>query len=163
MKPSDQTEELNPVWCIATNMVLERDCGPGGQEKRSGTRHFAPGAKLYIVDFFWGTGGEDVTVVGRHRKSHRYITIIIRTKLLANWRVELVYSPHVIKEVQKHLIYKPERAILSLWPLGEDPNWASSNAAKARAEDIVAGFSRPGSPGAQVQPPTTRPPQAPRE
>jgi hypothetical protein len=157
MDPSNQTEALNPVWCIAANMVHEREYGPGGLEKREGTRHFAPGAKLYIVDFFWGYAGEQCTVVGHHRKSRRYITIVTRSKWLANWRAELVYSPHVIQEVTKHLTYKPERKIFGLWKLPEDPNWASSEAAKERAEEIIAAFSMPGR-RAPDQPPVTRPP-----
>lgn len=153
-----EPEQITPVWCIAANMVYERDYGPGGQEKRSGTRHFAPGAKLYIVDFFWGMAGENCTVVGHHRKSRRYITIVTQSKWLANWRVELVYSPYVIKEVVKHTTYKPPNVtIFGLWTLPEDPDWASSKAAKERAEEIVSAFNMPGR-RAPDQPPVTRPP-----
>jgi hypothetical protein len=42
---------LSSVWCIVANIVHERPYGPGGQEVRRGTKHFAPGAKVVILDF----------------------------------------------------------------------------------------------------------------
>ena len=54
---------------MVANVVHERPYGPEGAEIRRGTKHFAPGAKVYVFSFFWGMGGEQVTVIGRHRKS----------------------------------------------------------------------------------------------
>lgn len=85
-----------PIWCVATNAVLEHAYGPGGAETRRGTKHFAPGAKLYLVNFL---GRDRVTVVGRHRKSNRYITTALRAAHLANWRAELVYAPAVLRQI----------------------------------------------------------------
>lgn len=131
MTTESAKETLEPVWCIAANIIHERPYGSGGEETRSGTKHFAPGAKVYIVDFFWGMGGENVSVVGRHRKSHRYITIIIRSKWLVNWRAELIYSPHVIREVTE---------FGQLWTAlrtKDENKWASSERAKERVESII--------------------------
>jgi hypothetical protein len=100
---SDPVGDPNgPVWCVVANVVLERSYGPGGAESRRGTKHFAPGAKVYVFHFFWGMGGEHVTVVARHRKSKWYITITMQSVHLANWRAELVYSPHVIEQILKY-------------------------------------------------------------
>src|SRR5688500_14907210 len=76
--PAGAKSEAGPVWCVAANVVTEREYGPGGAEKRRGTRHFAPGAKVFVFNFFWGTGGERVTVIGRHRRSHRFIRLSMR-------------------------------------------------------------------------------------
>ena len=129
-----------PAWCVAANVVHERQYGPAGAEIRRGTKHFAPGAKVYVVDFFWGMGGEDVTVVGRHRKSKRYLALTMKAKHLANWRAELVYSPAVIREITRS------------WEFGSH---RGGDAAKARAEEIVAMYNRR---GAATQPFVTRPP-----
>lgn len=41
--------------------------GPGGEEEHPGTRHLRGGAKVYVIDAFWGQC-EAVTVIGQHRK-----------------------------------------------------------------------------------------------
>lgn len=125
-----------PVWCVVANVLIERPHGPGGGEIRSGTKHFAPGAKVHVVHYFWGMGGERVTVVGRHRKSKRYITLVMQADHLANWRAELVYSPHVIRHVLEHRGFS-----------GPEP--------QAHAEQIAASYNKN---GAARQPFTTRPP-----
>ena len=121
---------MQPVWCVVANVVIERPYGPGGAEVRDGTKHFAPGAKVHVVNFFWGMGGEAVTVVGRHRKSKRYITLVMQADHLANWRAELVYSPHVIGQVLAH-------AANEGLPQGEPES-------RARAEAIAAGYNSRG-------------------
>jgi hypothetical protein len=44
----------------------------------------------------WGDGYANIKVVGRHRGSQRYVTMIIRSAWVRNWRAELVYSPTLI-------------------------------------------------------------------
>lgn len=125
--------QVENAWCAVANVVMERECGPGGIEKRSGTKHFPAGSKVYILHHFWGMGGERVTVVGRHRGSHRYVTMTISSEWLANWRTELVYSPHIIRLIKtcgEYLKYSKGK------PGGE--------AAKGRAEEIVAMRRRSG-------------------
>jgi hypothetical protein len=125
------------------NVVLERGYGPGGVEKRRGTRHFAPGAKVFVYDFFWGTGGDNVTVMGRHRKSHRFIQLSMQAKHLANWRAELVYSPAVAKVIRESAEFGSVDA--------------GSDRARHRAEEIAAAYIKRGAPS---QPYVTRPPTA---
>src|SRR5262245_52618161 len=91
-----------PAWCTVANVVIERGHGPGGLERRSGTKHFKPGAKVYVFFFYWGVGGERVTVLGHHRKSGRLIQIVMPAKHLANWRAELVYSPTISKVIREN-------------------------------------------------------------
>jgi len=139
--PGYENRGSDPAWCVAANVVMERPYGPGGVEKRRGTKHFAPGAKVYVYDFFWGMGGESVTVMGRHRKTHRYIQLSMRAKHLANWRAELVYSPAVAKVIRENA----EFGSLD----------AGSETARRRAEEIAAQYMKD---GAVSQPYVTRPP-----
>src|SRR5258706_11288793 len=151
-----------PIWCIVANVIRERPYGPGGQEIRRGTKHFAPGAKVYVLGFFWGSG-DDLTVVGHHRRSNRYITLSMTSHHLVNWRVELVYSPHVIDAFKQHqFTYTgytnkvPDNYI----------QWLGSPEGKARAEDIIRWLHSFDHPTVdEAQPHTTRPPtdQASRE
>jgi hypothetical protein len=106
-----------PVWCVVANVVAERPYGEGGTETRRGTKHFAPGAKLYCLPPLWGDGYEKINVVGRHRGSHRYVTMVVRSRWLTNWRAALVYSPHVIGALAGH--------------------WDGSERSKTRAEVLV--------------------------
>lgn len=133
--------EGKPVWCVVANIVMERGYGPGGEEKRRGTKKFAPGAKVFVYYFFWRSGHEKVTVIGRHRKSHRYISVIMPSRHLANWRAELVYSPHIAKQ------------ICEFGEFAGQP--ANSEKCRIRAREIVAQFLNE---GAIAQPFTTRPP-----
>lgn len=88
------------VWCVVANIAREQRFGPSGNESRRGTKHFAPGAKVYCLPAHWGDGYEDIMVIGRHRATHRYVKMVLPAKRLTNWRVDLVYSPHVIAELQ---------------------------------------------------------------
>jgi hypothetical protein len=88
-----------PVWCVVANVVTERPYGPGGAEKRPGTKHFRPRAKVYCFPALWGDGYDQIKVVGRHRGSNRYVTMIIKSAWLENWRAKLVYSPDVIRRL----------------------------------------------------------------
>lgn len=95
-------DQPRPCWCAVANVAESRPSGPGGLEIRHGTKHFAPGSKVYLVTGYWGMGGMNVTVLGRHRGTHRFIKIDIRSDYLRNWRTELAYSPTVTKSLEEH-------------------------------------------------------------
>ncbi len=114
---TDTATMVGPVWCPVANIVRERASGPGGREIRRGSKHFAPGAKLYCYPALWGDGYEQIQVIGRHRATHRYVKMIVNEKWLTNWRVQLAYSPHVIRE---------------LWPA-----WDGTERSRERAQEIV--------------------------
>ncbi len=134
-----------PVWCVVANVVLERTYGPSGPghpvDVRRGSTHFAPGAKVFLVDIWGMSGGKRVQVVGRHRTSHRFMEAIMESNHLANWRSELAYSPFVVSHVLKH--HRDHDAA----PDSEE--W------RQLVEERAAGFQRWHS---QTQPFTTRPP-----
>ena len=88
-----------PIWCAVANVVAYAPRGPGGELIREGTKHFKAGAKVYCFTAYYGTGGDTVRVIGRARKSHRWITIAMPTKLLCNARAKLCYDPAVLKRI----------------------------------------------------------------
>jgi len=103
---SSATEIPECYWTAVGNIIRERPYGPGGTEIRLGTKHFAPGAKVYVIDWFAGTCAR-VTVIGLHRKSKKYIRLVIDVKLVENLRPKLCYAPAVIKKIHEH--YSPTR------------------------------------------------------
>jgi hypothetical protein len=157
-----EVKKPEPVWCVVANVVYERNYGPGGLEKRRGTKHFAAGAKVYCVQFFWDGGDDNVEVVGRHRGSQRYVKMVIRTEWLTNYRVELVYSPAVIRGLTNYayrwLVFddKGQPLIHNGRYVGTDGiSWDGSEASKKKCEELVA---RLNAYGAKTQPFVTRPP-----
>lgn len=85
-----------PMWCVVANVAPYQEYGEQ-REIRLGTRHFSPNTKVYCFPPGWGDGYEDIRVIGRHRGSARLATIIMPSRRLTNWRVKLVYQPHVLK------------------------------------------------------------------
>lgn len=95
----DTLRLVGPIWCPVANIVQERSYGPGGAEARRGTKHFQPGAKVYVTSRLGHFKDLSVEVIGRHRAPHRFVTMVVRASWLTRWRVELVYSPHVIEQI----------------------------------------------------------------
>lgn len=93
-------------WIAVGNIVRERPYGPGGAETRLGTKHFAPGAKVYIINWYAGMCRR-IIVVGLHRKSKRFITLALDVRLVENLRPKVCYDPAVIAKVKEHFSPKP--------------------------------------------------------
>src|SRR5687768_3513374 len=88
-----------PIWCAVANVVNQAPRGPGGELIREGTKHFKAGAKVYCFTAYLGDGGDTARVIGRARKSQRWMTIAMPTKLLRNARAKLCYEPAVLKRI----------------------------------------------------------------
>ncbi len=128
-------KDIAPFWCIAANIVEERFYGPSGTLSSRGTKHFPAGAKVHIINVYWGMAGESLTVVGRHRGSHRYVTMDLPTSCLTNLRIELVYSPHVISQITAHWwMYKADRKE----PDENDNQWGGNEESRKIAEERCA-------------------------
>jgi hypothetical protein len=95
--PSD--DQL-PGWafCVVGNVIDEHLFG---RDKHivHGTKHFRPGAKLYILDGFWGMGGENLIVMGKPRNRKALIKIVFKRSLIENFRVKQVYDKRIIREL----------------------------------------------------------------
>jgi hypothetical protein len=88
------------------NIVAERPYGPGSEEIHTGTKHFRPSAKVYIIDWFPGLCS-DVVVIGHHRKSNRPIKAIIKAKYIENLRVKNCYSLAAVRLIKEHQASQP--------------------------------------------------------
>src|SRR3712207_4449503 len=84
-KEEAQHQPSKQAWAVAANIIFEH---PYGDEKeiRYGTKHFKPGAKVHVVRVNWRERAE---IIGRQRKSGRYIKTWMPAKYLANPRVEM--------------------------------------------------------------------------
>jgi hypothetical protein len=118
----------DPEWVTVANIVALRQYGPGGSKTKSGTKQLSPGGKVYVFASFAGSPGTVVTVVGRHRASKRYITLHMSAEHLTNWRAELLYSPHVLRQIRAYG-----------WFASPAP---SPDEARARAEGFVKQYSK---------------------
>jgi hypothetical protein len=104
----DKENEIVPFWCATASVKGENMFG-AEHLKKKGTKHFRGGAKVYIVDAYWGMC-DSVTVIGHHRANGRYIKIDIHVKRLENFRLELVYSPRVENIIREHFHEKDYEA-----------------------------------------------------
>ena len=101
------SEAPQEFFCTAIgNIVAERPYGPGGEELRTGTKHFRAGAKVYIIDYFAGMC-DSVVVIGHHRKSNRPIKAIIKAKYIENLRVKNCFSLAAIRLIKEHQANPP--------------------------------------------------------
>ncbi|MEU5257873.1 hypothetical protein [Amycolatopsis sp. NPDC021455] len=91
------------TWCVVANVLAETTHGEAGEDVQRGLKHFAPGAKVWVLPPQWGDGGESVVVVGRHRGrgSGRLARMVVGRHHLAEFRVRGVYSPAVFRELAR--------------------------------------------------------------
>ena len=140
-------EAIPPVWAVAANIVTVRRFGPGGNEIKLGTKHFRPGTKVYIIDWYAGMC-ERITVVGRGRKSHRLIKIVLTVAAVENLRVKMVYEPAVLSKIKEHYPGNMDRLtktsaetmckIIPYWQAELNKNHADSELVKNKSS--VQGF-----------------------
>ena len=97
-------------WCLVGNIVDERPSGEGGAEVKKGTKHFSPGTKIYAFPGQWGDGYEKIIVVGKHRGSKDFVTMVIKSDWVTNWRAKVVYNPEVLRRLQEGVcrFWKPQ-------------------------------------------------------
>ncbi|HEY2589885.1 MAG TPA: hypothetical protein VGI81_29340 [Tepidisphaeraceae bacterium] len=82
-------------WCLVGNVVEAHAFGES-KEIRRGSKHFTAGTKVYCLPPQWGDGYEKVIAVGIARGSRRWITVVMSTDLITNWRAKVVYKPAVM-------------------------------------------------------------------
>jgi hypothetical protein len=100
-KAEPQSPGRESQWCLVGNIVEERSSGEGDVEPKRGTKHFSPGTKIYAFPAQWGDGYERIIVVGRHRGSKAFVTLVIKADWVTKWRAKVVYNPEVLRRLQE--------------------------------------------------------------
>lgn len=119
LKKPKKLEEVEFIWCVVGNIVEEHELGVG-KELKKGTKHFSPGTKVFCFPPLWGDGYENIIIIGRPRKSNRFVKIVMKSDLIENWRVKKVYNPYVKSQMLK------------------DNGWDDTQESRAKATEIVA-------------------------
>jgi len=91
----DNSNRQGPLaFCVVAKVADWTAHGEGGLELQRGLRHFAPGAKVWVLPVQWGDGGAQVVVLGYHRgtRGKGYVRIVVSRHHLAGFRVRGVYS-----------------------------------------------------------------------
>ena len=92
-------------WCLVGNIRTQAPWGPGGEEIRSGTKHFSAGTKVYCMPAAWGDGYEKVIVFGKHRGAHGLVQMVVPSKVITHWRAQVVYSPSLLAKLEETRYY----------------------------------------------------------
>ena len=92
----DQENQAEWRWCLVGNIVEKHEYGEV-HELKYGTKHFRPGAKVFINLVYGGMGHEHILVIGVPRHMKTYIEVVIRRAHVCNFRVQKVYKPAVLK------------------------------------------------------------------
>lgn len=93
------------LFCVAANVAGETAHGEGGLDLRAGIKHFAAGAKVWVLPPQWGDGGTQVIVAGYHRgtRGRGLVRMVVSRRHLTNFRAQAVYSPAVLRVLTKPL------------------------------------------------------------
>ncbi|MGH3176355.1 MAG: ATP-binding protein, partial [Streptosporangiaceae bacterium] len=126
------------AFCIVANVATETAAGEGGLEVRTGARHFAAGAKVWVLPPQWGDGGDQVIVAGHHRgtRGRRGLArMVMPRRHLTGFRVQGVYSPAVIRALTRPLTELGSGHAPRLWTTRQQ---AEATAAAGRALPLAA-------------------------
>jgi hypothetical protein len=128
----EQSQPLEPQWCLVANVRKFIRKGEGRQEIAEGTRHFSGGTKVYCFPVLWGDGYEQIKVIGKHRGSPKLVVMIVHWRYLTNWRVKLIYEPRVLK-----LLQVGDRPAWSRWQDQAPQQLAENYAVAMREREII--------------------------
>ncbi|MFJ8013230.1 hypothetical protein [Streptomyces sp. NPDC096339] len=94
---STPEESPEPSWVIAANVVRWRRYGEGGQGQRPGTKMFEGGSKVYLLSGW----REQCPVVGRPRRTRRYVEAWASVRDLHTFRPYLARGPALLRTVDE--------------------------------------------------------------
>src|SRR5689334_8692271 len=94
--PADTPGEY---WCLVGNVV---DTHEYGQQKeiRSGSKRFSAGTQVYCLPAQWGDGYEKVVAIGLHRGTRQWVTVVMPSDQITNWRAKPVYKAAVLRRLR---------------------------------------------------------------
>jgi hypothetical protein len=110
------------LFCVVANVAEETAHGEGGLELRRAVKHFAAGAKVWVLPPQWGDGGAQVIVAGYHRgaRGRGLVRMVVSRRHLTGFRVKAVYSPSVARELTKPLTELGRDRAPVMWPTREE-------------------------------------------
>ncbi|NJK69742.1 MAG: hypothetical protein HC941_27435 [Microcoleus sp. SU_5_3] len=90
---------LSPVWSVTATVKNQTYLIKGIEIQ--GSKHFEPGAKVYPCQQWSGDGYERPYVVGLHRETQKFTSVVCASDRFENWKVELVENPILIFQFQQ--------------------------------------------------------------
>jgi hypothetical protein len=86
------------IWCLIGNIISQGIYLDNNNEiEFKGTKQFNPGTKVYCSPFIWGDGYERIRVIGRACDNNKFISLIMESKYITNWRRQKVYTPYILR------------------------------------------------------------------
>lgn len=124
------------AWCLVGEIVDENVIG---EEHRvvHGTRHFAPGTKVYCACELGGNGWERICVLGIPRYSDNLISMIVPATKIRNFRLEKVYDRRIIEVMTNGWL---GGAFCSINPAQIGFGWSDSDQDRKDIESLVESF-----------------------
>lgn len=80
--------QVKPIWCVVGN-ISEKPVLSEQIQLNKGMKHFYAGTKVYCYPRLWDVY-KSTKVIGLHRGSRRYVSMVIDLKWLVNYKVKLV-------------------------------------------------------------------------
>lgn len=96
--PASEPDLPKWAWGVAANVreYPRNMTEEQAKRRRRGTKHFAAGTLVWVLELWNWDESERVAVVGRKKGTHRYIRKVMPLDELENFRAKKVFSPTVI-------------------------------------------------------------------
>ena len=124
-------------WCLVADVVANHPIGEG-HVMVAGTRHFAPGTKVYFADAYWRSGSERCTVIGVPKYSDYPVGVVMRTDYLTNFRLEKVTDQAIVKALLTNRLREPFERNRRTFLLG---SWGTSEEDRGEIEKLAIMFN----------------------
>lgn len=124
------------AWCLVGEIVDENVVGEDHRVMH-GTRHFAPGTKVYCACELGGNGWERICVLGVPRYSDNLVSMIIPATKIRNFHLEKVRDRRVIEVMTNGWL---GGAFCSINPAQIGFGWTDSDEDRRDIESLVESF-----------------------
>lgn len=129
------------IWCLVANVRDYRvdELFNVIKKERRGTKHFAPGARVYVYPVQWGDGWDRMVVVGRKKGTRRLVRKVIPGSMLEDFRLKRVYSSTVISWMCGTRFRLVRNRSDALWG-GDEPfmsGWDNTDESRKTIEEMV--------------------------
>ena len=88
---STKNKEPKYIWCLVGNIDKENNSNQ--------LKYFTSNTKVYCFPALWGDSYEKIKVIGLHKKRKKYLTVIIPSKHIINWRLQNIYKPFIVEKM----------------------------------------------------------------